>query len=717
MRVALVTPWFGRDLIGGAERHAWELAHALAAAGADVDVLSTCCRSFNDDWATNFHRSGTTQIAMRLRLLRFRVDSRDRVAFGRVTSALTAIPEITLHGDYVPLDERDARVFVGDNINSRALHAHLREHSDAYDAVLFMPYLYGTTLAIVPQVAEKAYLIPCLHDEAYAYLDPVRTCMAKARGLLFNSLGEEETAAAIYGPGIYAKSRVVGEAVEAVAPPRSAIRVRGFTPHRSRYVLYLGRQVATKNIEFLIAAYELFREQRAATSLQLVLAGPTNVSRTDDGVVDLGPVNEDAKAALLTYARALAQPSLHESFSRAVYEAWYARRPVVVHGRCRATARAVEDSAGGWVGSTLEDWARIFAEIDESSDDAVDAVGQRGWAAALENGTWDVVARRVLDAVTPRVNAASIAIDQIVPLGQRAVITYASAVGDALRTSGFDVTTTIAGSYARRESSFALSHVVDDAAREPADVYVAHSGELSFPSHHATVFAASQAVGARLETRGVSARVLPMPVSPEPWDGVRPAHRRWLEREPLLLSIAELNAQEARHLLDMFVAFLGYANRARLLVFEQSCDDDARAILLRERAELDLVNEVEFVGDALADRYAAYRAARVAVAVGRSIDVAGAVTPLWFDLPVVAVGDFNTADIVQSSGLLEDRFEPGRFAALVQIVANDESLRTAIRNEGRRLRERHAPWLVVDTMRERIGALSPSSDHAAGAWR
>ena len=105
-----------------------------------------------------------------------------------------------------------------------------------------------------------------------------------------------------------------------------------------------------------------------------------------DGILDLGAVSEPAKAALLTYARALAQPSIHESFSRAIYEAWYARRPVLVHGECRATARAVEDAGGGWIGSTLEEWVRMFAAVDESADDAVDALGERGWAAALDNG-------------------------------------------------------------------------------------------------------------------------------------------------------------------------------------------------------------------------------------------------------------------------------------------------------------------------------------------
>ena len=83
--------------------------------------------------------------------------------------------------------------------------------------------------------------------------------------------------------------RLVGQsqAPEPLAVPVQPMRIGNFVPNRSRYVVYLGRQVATKNIEFLIEAYRRFRAQRAVTSLQLVLAGPTSASRSDDGIVDL----------------------------------------------------------------------------------------------------------------------------------------------------------------------------------------------------------------------------------------------------------------------------------------------------------------------------------------------------------------------------------------------------------------------------------------------
>jgi glycosyltransferase involved in cell wall biosynthesis len=595
MRLALVTPWYGRDLIGGAERHAWDLAHALVRAGAEVEVLTTCGRSFRDDWAANFHRRGTTRDAEGVVVRRFALDARDRVAFARVNTALTSIPRDALRGDRTLLEPARAQIFVRDNVNSRALLAHLREHGRSYDAVIFMPYLYGPTLQGVPLVADRAFLIPCLHDEAYAYLEPVRAAFAAARGVLFNSAGEEETASAIYGPGVPAKSRVTGNSFNPVVPPAQPVAPGGFSPQRARYVLYLGRADASKNVDFLLAAFRAFRECRPATSLQLVLAGPRAAPHRGDGVVDLGAVDEAAKGALLTYARALVQPSLHESFSRVMYEAWSVRRPAIVHGDCRATARAMEAAGGGWTATTLDEWAALFALLDESADAVVDAAGARGWAAAAENGTWDDVARRVLAAIRARL-------------------------------------------------------------APPAATYVANA------------------------------------VSPAFWDGQRPAHERWAGERGVLLSLAPLGASDVRRLLETFVAYLGRVRDARLLIFAADCTGAARETLLRERAELDLDDRVELVGESLAERYAAYRAASVALAFGQPLSYEAAVMPLWFDLPVVALADPVTSAVIEPCGILLDAFDAQRIAALASLIANDPHLRAAIVAEGRRMRERFAPW-------------------------
>ena len=419
MRVALVTPWFGAELIGGAERLAWDSSQALSQTGAGVDVLTTCCRSFHDDWSANYHRPGVTE-AGAVTISRFRVDPRDRVAFSRANSALLALRRDELRHDRAPLPASTTDAFISQGIRSSALLRELRERGSEFDAFLFLPYLYGTTVEGLSLVAERAFLVPCLHDEAYAYLDRIREMFRSARGLLFNSEGELNVAASLYGPWIHGRSSVIGHAVD-VAAPAADVTVRGFVPQRSRYLLFLGRGDRTKNIDLALEAFARFRAERRTTSLQLIVAGPHARPVTGvDGVTDLGAVTEEGKAALLAHARALVQPSTNESFSRTVYEAWHLRRPVVVHADCVATAELVEASGGGWTARSVDEWSRVFATIDESSDSIIDGVGMRGRAVALRSGSWDDVARRALDAINKSLAKPKPgSINRIVSLDQR----------------------------------------------------------------------------------------------------------------------------------------------------------------------------------------------------------------------------------------------------------------------------------------------------------
>ncbi len=244
----------------------------------------------------------------------------------------------------------------------------------------------------------------------------------QARGLFFNSEGELNVAAALYGPWVHARSAVIGHAVDVGEFKSDAPPIKGFVPQRSRYLLFLGRADKTKNIDLALEAFARFRDERRTTSLQLIVAGPHARPVTDvDGVVDLGAVTEEGKAALLSHARAIIQPSTNESFSRTVYEAWHLRRPVVVHADCVATAELVEASGGGWTARSIDDWAQAFASIDESSDSEIDGIGMRGRAVSLRSGSWDDVATRALAAITARLADPADRLNQIVSLERRSV--------------------------------------------------------------------------------------------------------------------------------------------------------------------------------------------------------------------------------------------------------------------------------------------------------
>ena len=159
--IAIVTPWFGEALKGVAEQQAWQLAHRLYKLGINIEVLTTCCKSFFADWGTDHLKPGkNTENGFTIR--RFSVDSRNHHSFNRVNQQMLAIEAANLKPGVSLVSDETSAIFSGESINSTALLEHLTRNKETYRSFLFMPYLYGPILNGLPIVADRAYLQPCL---------------------------------------------------------------------------------------------------------------------------------------------------------------------------------------------------------------------------------------------------------------------------------------------------------------------------------------------------------------------------------------------------------------------------------------------------------------------------------------------------------------------------------------------------------------------------
>ena len=394
--LAIVTPWFGRDLKGGAEQHAWQLATRLASRGHKVEVLTTCCRSFQDNWAVN-HLKGRLKREQGVVIRRFPVVHRYEEAFASVNHFMLSLPHSSLKIGVNPVSSEDAAIFSSESIKSPKLLHYLKTKQKDYQAFIFIPYLYAPILKGLPLVANRAFLLPCLHDEVYAYLPEVAHLFHAAKGLLFISEGEAQLATQLYGPGIIPKSTVAGAGVEVTPYEIGAIsQVKNFHINQERFILCLGRRDVGKNTDLLVRAYIAFKQQHPDSALKLVLAGVGSQSfdNSAQGVIDLGLVEESEKAALLAHCLALFQPSRNESYSRVMMEAWFYGRPVAAHRDCLATAIAVGRAQGGWLAATETEWEKLFAEIDATPESKLAEYGARGQEYAKENADWDKVITR-----------------------------------------------------------------------------------------------------------------------------------------------------------------------------------------------------------------------------------------------------------------------------------------------------------------------------------
>ena len=721
VRVAIVTPWFGSGLRGGAEQQSYQLARALASRGYAVDVLTTCCASFSDDWSRNTLRPGVEKHG-NLSIYRFRTRKRDRRAFERVNVILTELARERLPLSVSPIGDDDARIFYDENINAPALLSHLSEHGKTYRRVIFIPYLYGTTLNGLPLVADRAYLQPCFHDEPYAYLQRVRENVHAARGLLFNSEGELELAIRLFGPGIIKKSSIVGEGVVTdVGPEQHAQHVGAFSPREQPYILYLGRQDETKNLGTLLQAWVGFKRRRPASRLQLVLAGQHGSSNSDKlrAIVDLGSVSTAEKNALLANCIALAQPSLNESFSRVLYESWMHARPVVVHRDCLATATAVRSCNGGLIAAMVPEWESALQWIDDAEPAQLTELGERGRSFARAYASWDaVIARyeRALDLDSPtkiHEEAAHAHVRQVVPENETAQ-RYSAALARALERdrvkNGIETTAT------PREPSDAavvMHYVCDDertadetcSSAVQALIYHATAlgrregkecgDELMLLQRIATnVFASTPQALEEVRAAGFSdARFAPISVDPRAWDIVpdRVLAEALHDGKQNLLYIGALATQG--HLDRLMIAFLHYLTlerEARLTIVGTGDVDGALyRRLLAEVRRLDLVDHVLVTHNLSDEQFVAvFRAADLFISLDETENLGEAfLQAMWFDVPILAYRTRIAEALVGQAGILiADTSDLLAIAALAQLLVVDPALRTNVLQAQRRIR-------------------------------
>jgi glycosyltransferase involved in cell wall biosynthesis len=734
-RIAIVTPWFGADLRGGVEQQTWQLAHHLTQRGHAVDVLTTRCASFHDDWSRNGLRGGVEHHGL-LTIRRFRTAHRDRRAFERVNAILLSLRPEALRPSVSPLGEDDARVFEEQNINSPALYAYLTAEGHTYTQILFMPYLYGPTLLGLPLVAERAYLQPCLHDESYAYLTRVAEVAHLAKGLLFNSAGEFELALRLFGPGIVPKSTIVGEGVEFLEDaPAAADRVGNFVPSQEAYVLYLGRQDPAKNVPAIVVAFAEFKRQQPASRIRLVLAGERSVSYGDaaKGIVDLGAVGEAEKAALLAHCRALVQPSVNESFSRVIYEAWTYGRPVVVHRACLPTASAVRLSGGGYLADSSASWLDALHRIEYGSREELDRLGALGRTFAREAGAWPHVIARYERAfglggeAEPASESALDCVRQVVGVeSPRGIERYAEALAAAIRGSGVPVIEARSEPIGALEGSDpTLLHLSTNETTlgEPAAIVYHATGDDARPSRatlgrapQSRTFASSPAARDALASGGAEVELLPPCVDPRRWDALPDAALASALRDGkhnLVYVGPVVSIEHLNQLLVVFLHYLTIEREARLTLVAGFPQDDATFLhIFEEVRKLELADRVLVARDLSRAQYQAiFGAADVFISLdefeGTGIEL---IEAMWFDVPVLAYASEIVRTVLGDSGItLSDKTDLLAVAALAQMLVTDRDLRASVIASQRvaraRFDERAVADRVIAALRESKGAL------------
>jgi glycosyltransferase involved in cell wall biosynthesis len=382
VKLAVVVPRYGRDVIGGAETGARELAEHLAdLLGWEVDVLTTTALE-----ATTWdeHYSPGTAVEGGVRVHRFPVDRGRHPDFAARSNAYFASPAA-----HTPA-EQAAWVAEQGPVSSTLLDA--VRSSDA-DRLVFYPYLYDPTVRGLPTVAERAVLHAAAHDEAPIHIPLVADVFRRAPTLVHHSDAEQRLVARLFPETIARPQIVLGLGVAAGRADRgSADALLGPVADRP-FLLCLGRVDPGKGVDALVGYFDAYKRRRPGP-LALVVAGPIGTAPPPHpDVVVTGPVSEGAKWDLLERATALVSPSPHESFSLVVLEAWLAGTPVLANAWCEPTSDHCRASGGG---VAFGDLAEFSAAVDvlTTRPQVAAAMARAGAAYVEDRYAWPTLVRR-----------------------------------------------------------------------------------------------------------------------------------------------------------------------------------------------------------------------------------------------------------------------------------------------------------------------------------
>lgn len=381
--ITFVIPWYGQDLNGGAETLCRRTAENLLHHNVNVEVFTTCSKEFLSDWS-NFYNEGK-YVINGVPVQRFAADPRDISLFDSINYKLI---------NNIPITQEEEFQFFKNNINSSNMMNQIQAEK-GHRIYIFLPYLYGTTYFGAQICPEKSIMLPCLHDESYAYMKIFSKVISNVRGLIFNSKPEQLLAKKIYGGLVY--NEVFGIGVDTITS-YSAIKFKE-KYNLEKFLLYTGRKDPQKNLPILINYYCKYIDKHGVR-FNLVITGPGHIDipkEYSNHIISTMLSKEDLYNAY-SAAFATCQPSLNESFSLSIMESWLCSTPVLVHGNCEVTKDHTIESNGGLYFTNYEEFegcVEYFLDNQEESK----IMAQNGRNYVLSNFSWDKVISKYINFI------------------------------------------------------------------------------------------------------------------------------------------------------------------------------------------------------------------------------------------------------------------------------------------------------------------------------
>jgi len=364
VRLAVVVPRYGEEIVGGAESAARAFAERLAQRGHEVTVFTSTSRTMEWEDALNAGEESLGGV----KVVRLRPVSPRAPGFEARFRRLMAT------GRASPSEEAEFLRAQGPVLDG--LVPALRAY--ASDRVMVYPLLYWPAIEAVRAFGERVVLHPAAHPEPVLELGCYRDALTRSRRIVFQTAAEE---------ALVRRVARIGAARTARAPLGVEVgTVR--SEQTSGAVVALGRVARDKGSMFL---NELWRCAQPKAALRFL--GPV-VEPLDPapGVELRGVVSSRARDEEVARAVAVVVMSRYESFSLAAAEAMAVGVPVIANGHNPVLAELVDASGGGILCRRAEE---VLAAVHLLAHDATlrERLGDRGRRFVARALDWD----RILD--------------------------------------------------------------------------------------------------------------------------------------------------------------------------------------------------------------------------------------------------------------------------------------------------------------------------------
>lgn len=380
MRIAFVTPRYGREVMGGAETAARQLAEHLVTAGAaKVDVFTTCALD-HLTWE-NVCEPGTT-IENGVSVHRFEAHGGRDPSFYELDAKLRLAPDATSRAQSLQWIVRNGPV------SPELVDAAC---SSGVEALACYPYLHYPSVRATLGSKIPTILHPAAHDEPALYFPIFRSVYQAADAICYHTVAERTLVESVYA--VADKPQMVlglgiGGAAGTGRPGGDLLGI-GDRP----YLVSVGRVDEHKG-SVMLANFFIAYKQRHRGPLALAFLGPVSATMpVHDDVIVTGVVSEDDKWDIVSSSKLSISPSGLESFSLVVLEGWIAGVPVMVNATCGPTREHARRSKGGvWFDSFASFEAALERVLNDEAFAAL--LASNGADYVRTHYRWEIVTER-----------------------------------------------------------------------------------------------------------------------------------------------------------------------------------------------------------------------------------------------------------------------------------------------------------------------------------